>query len=160
MRPTYENKQSLDAERKTVETLSKMWKVQFIKMPISYHLDYAMIHKINVYQYGEALKDSIVGFAEVKVRTNPITQYDTYMIALSKVLKARQLSEATKKPSILIVNWRTINKDPTKNDCIGWTNFKREFKLGFGGRKDRNDWQDQEPVALYPISMFKAEVNE
>jgi len=149
MRPTYENKQSLDAERKTVETLSKMWKVRFIKMPISYHLDYSMVQK-----------DSVVGFAEVKVRTNPITQYDTYMIALSKVLKARQLSEATKKPSILIVNWRIINKDPTKNDCIGWINFKREFELGFGGRKDRNDWQDQEPVALYPISMFKAEVNE
>ena len=66
MRPTYENKQSLDAERKTVETLSKMWKVQFIKMPISYHLDYSMVQK-----------DSVVGFAEVKVRTNPITQYDT-----------------------------------------------------------------------------------
>ena len=134
-RPTYQTKKNLDGEKKAIELIADSWNVNFIKLPISYHLDYGMV------------RDGVtVGFAEIKVRTNPVGSYSTYMIALSKAMKANELTTVTGKPCLLIVQW---------TDCLGWIDFSNDFELSFGGRTDRNDWEDQEPVALYPTSAFK-----
>jgi|TARA_R110000796_G_scaffold26400_3_gene73488 hypothetical protein len=104
-------------------------------MPITYKLDYAMYRN-----------DNLVGFSEVKCRTNSVQDYKTYIISLSKVMSARRLSSVTSTKSLLIVSW---------SDAIGWIDFFSDFKVKQGGRSDRNDWQDQEPVCHFDIKDFK-----
>jgi len=38
---------------------------------------------------------------------------------------------------------------------MGWINLNEDFLCKRGGRNDRNDWQDVEPVCHFRISKFK-----
>ena len=105
-------------------------------MPRMYHLDFV-------------LQDSVKrlrGFAEIKARNNERDRYTTYMIGISKVMAARKLTEVTKLGCILVVKWE---------DQIGWINFTDHQSFGLGGRTDRCDSQDIEPVAYFDITRFK-----
>ena len=67
---------------------------------------------------------------------------------MEKVLAARQFSEFAGVPSILAVKWK---------DGSGFIvlNTLEDFELGFGGRVDRDDSQDMEPVIFIPIKNFR-----
>lgn len=137
MRPLYETQEDLDNEDSIASIIKIKWGLTAIKMPRSYHLDYALRDG----QY------NIRAFAEIKTRTTNKLKYSTYLISLAKIMNARRLTEYTGLSSILIVKWL---------DEVGWINLKTDGKLGFGGRRDRNDWQDQEPVIFLPIEQFKS----
>ena len=84
---------------------------------------------------------------EIKCRKVKKEVYETYMISASKVIAARALTDATGLSCILIVKWK---------DQAGWINFKEKpNSVGFGGRVDRGDNQDMEPVVYYDIDRFK-----
>lgn len=134
-RPKYESPKDLTHEKKILGYISRKWGISYCKMPITYKLDYAMYRN-----------DNLVGFSEVKCRTNSVQDYKTYIISLSKVMSARRLSSVTSTKSLLIVSW---------SDAIGWIDFFSDFKVKQGGRSDRNDWQDQEPVCHFDIKDFK-----
>ena len=69
------------------------------------------------------------------------------MISVSKVMAARALTDATGVECLLIVKWK---------DNAGWINLSKDpDSVGFGGRVDRNDSQDMEPVVYYNIIRFK-----
>jgi len=134
MRPYYENQRDLTNEN-LVATALKEKGLDFVKMPVSYRLDFAMLHK-----------GKVRGFAEVKTRNNRHDKYPTLMISLGKVMAARQLSEATGTRSILFVKFL---------DGLYWCDFASPFNLEIGGRKDRQDDADIEPVAHFAISAFR-----
>ncbi len=71
--------------------------------------------------------------------------YPSVMISLSKVIHARMLSEATNLPCYLILFYR---------DCIARVNFDDTFTVNPGGRSDRNDPQDQDVCAYYPVERL------
>lgn len=106
-------------------------------MPDRYGLDFCLT------------RDGVVtAFAEMKVRSNPRDRYPTYMIALSKVMSANSLNAATGLPCFLLVRW---------TDCWGYVRVDGRIEhgsLGVGGRSDRGDPQDMEPVFLIPMSRF------
>lgn len=136
-RPTYENEQSIAAERAFIERLQRRWRCVFRKLPVKYELDYV------------AERDGVaVAYVELKVRTCNKRAYNEYMIALSKFVRAGLLSGATKLPCFLCVQWA---------DATGYVDMMKAqgVQFGVGGRKDRGDWQDIEPVALIPIDQFK-----
>ena len=135
MRPTYETIDDLRNERNVIEAFCNPFDYQYAKMPKQYHLDYCVLKQ-----------DKVVGFCEVKVRTNNHNQYDTLLLSLSKVSAANGLKNASGINSILLVKWK---------DKFGYTYFKNDWPVMVGGRKDRNDWQDIEPVVHIPISEFK-----
>jgi hypothetical protein len=137
MRKIYENATTVSAETIFAEDIQERWKGKLCKLPRQYHLDFTWV------------KDNVIhGFVELKNRTNEKDTYPTYMISLSKVLKAKELSKASGLPSILAVRWK---------DSDGYVNLHDvKFDLGFGGRYDRGDWQDIEPVALIDIANFKS----
>jgi hypothetical protein len=76
------------------------------------------------------------------------------MISLGKIMAARRLSEASQLPSFLLVQWT----DPKlwNYDVCGYVRLDSllDFKIAVGGRTDRGDPQDIEPVALIPIGEF------
>jgi hypothetical protein len=69
------------------------------------------------------------------------------MIALTKIMAARRLSEASQLRSFLLVQW---------SDYCGYVRLDSllDFRVAVGGRTDRGDPDDIEPVALIPIMDF------
>lgn len=136
MRKIYENNDTLSAEHTFAEQIQKLLGGKLIKLPRQYHLDFTWV-----------IDGKVSGFVEIKNRSNAKNAYETYMISLSKVLKAKEYYTSLGLPTILAVRW---------NDSEGYINLHNvNFDIGFGGRYDRNDWQDVEPVALIDIAAFK-----
>ena len=135
MRTMYENDLNLTSEKKVISYISESWGVASFKLPLSYKLDYSM------YRNGK-----LVGFAEVKCRTHNFGTFPTYIISLSKVMKARSLGKFTNTTPILLVSWL---------DKIAYLDFFSTFTIKQGGRSDRKDWQDQEPMCHYDLKEFK-----
>ena len=131
----YENDNDLRSEKNLISYVSDCWNVASYKLPMSYKIDYVMYRK-----------DSPVGFAEVKVRTHTFGTFPTYIISLAKVMEARRLARETNTKSILIVSW---------TDRTGYLDFFSHHQIRHGGRSDRNDWQDQEPMCHFDLKDFK-----
>lgn len=139
MRQLYETDKNRESEKQIVDLICELWDITVVKLPISYGLDYAML---------DNRKNSKVrGFLEVKKRSPTKSHFSLYMISLGKVMKARELTQVSGLPSLLVVQWE---------DASGWINFADPLEgVGFGGRNDRSDWQDQEPVAFMKTHNFK-----
>ena len=138
-RPLYENQATLEKERTLAKQLVDSWACELGKLPIRYGIDYAFLRN------GE-----VVGFAELKCRAGKMHAYPSYMISLGKIMSARMLHRVTNVPIVLAVEWQ---------DRTGWVTLAGkgapEYRVSMGGRRDRNDAQDIEPVALIPIDKFR-----
>ena len=136
MRLKYEKPEDIVAERTALDRACEIWKCTAEKLPIRYELDYLLLRE------GRG-----VAWLEIKSRTNARTAYPTYMISFGKIMAARRLSEASQLPSFLLVQW---------SDYCGYVRLDSllDFRTGVGGRTDRGDEQDIEPVALIPIVDF------
>ena len=134
-RPKYETREDSFNEGGIIKFVSNKWNVNFSKLPISYKLDYAMYRN-----------KSLMGFCEVKRRKYRQSDFNTYMISLDKVIQAKLLATTTKTKSVLIVSWI---------DKMGWIDLRDKFVCNEGGRRDRNDWQDVEPVCHFRIDRFR-----
>lgn len=134
-RPLYERDKDLREEESIASIFSRKFECTFSKMPIRYGLDYAIVRS-----------GVVCGFAEFKSRTNAHSHYQTYMLSLGKVMSARMLTFTTTLPCFLMVKW---------TDAIGYIDLKSDYELRVGGRTDRSDWQDVEPVAHFSLSKFR-----
>jgi hypothetical protein len=136
MRPIYEKPEDLAAEKTALDKACEIWKCTAEKLPMKYELDYLLLRE-----------GTGVAWLEIKSRTNPRTEYPTYMNALTKIMAARRLSEASQLPSFLLVQW---------TDACGYIRIDSllDFTTAVGGRTDRGDEQDIEPVAKIPIGEF------
>lgn len=139
VRPLYENTATKDAERIVAEKIAKRRNLTVHKLPIQYRIDFALVSQP---------KREVVRFLEVKCRTNLRAKYDTYLLSLLKYTSALHLTRDTGVPVLLAVQWA---------DALGiWQVAQIDRpEVVMGGRSDRADWQDQEPVVMIPVSMFK-----
>ena len=136
MRPVYESQSDIDYEKHVADVFANRHRMDWVRNPSKYPIDISFMRG-----------DSIVLFGEIKCRKVNKDTYPTYMISVSKIMAARALTNATGVECLLIVKW--------KDNC-GWINLNKDpDSVGFGGRVDRNDNQDLEPVAYYEISRFK-----
>lgn len=134
-RPHYENRKSLQKEHALAQGLEKRWECKLKKLPIKYMLDYAVWKN-----------RQISAWVELKCRTITFEQYDEYMISLSKVMAAKDLSRNTGLKSFLVVQWSN------KTAFLQLDNAP--YKLRMGGRKDRNDPDDIEPCCYFKLKDF------
>lgn len=136
-RPKYETRGDLDNEQRVADLLV-LEGYELYKLPVRYELDFA-IHD---------LRDggSVCGFAEVKARRVKHDAYPSVMISLSKVLKARQLTDTTGLPSYLIILYL---------DCLARLDFASDFEVRKGGRSDRGDPQDADVCAYYQLDGLR-----
>jgi len=134
-RPLYESFNDLTNEQRVAANLSTLWKADFHKLPRSYHVDWM------------ACRDNqTVAFAELKCRQNERLAYPTFMISLAKWMRGKELAKEAGVPFIIIVDW---------TDGTFFLKVQNQpVTYGFGGRKDRNDLQDMEPVVFIDTSYF------
>ncbi|MDR9428809.1 MAG: hypothetical protein RI553_11970 [Salibaculum sp.] len=136
VRPTYETESDLRNERDVVEVFNKLWGTQAYKLPRAYSLDYLLTRGSDA-----------VAFVEIKCRQVPSGKYDTLMISMAKILKGRAITRETGIPSVLVVKW---------NDKTGYVHMPEiDMDIRVGGRRDRGDAQDIEPVCMIPINSFR-----
>lgn len=135
MRPRYENNASLEMERKIATVICEAFNVEVAKLPIAYRVDYAV------------LKDGeITAFLEVKHREIKKDTYPDIILALGKYLAGKELYERTGRRFIFAIG---------TYDGVFWTDLSEsQYPLAIGGRVDRGDWQDIEPMIRIPMGDF------
>jgi len=136
LRPKYETEEDRNREAVVLSSVCRSWECAAYKLPDRYEFDYLLMRK----KEGKA-------WLEIKVRTNERDDYPDYMISFAKLLAARRLSEASGLPSFLLVQWLR------RKGLIRLDNIKN-FRLSMGGRSDRGDVQDLEPVIFIPMPDF------
>lgn len=140
MRPTYETSEDLEREGAVAAIVESQWNCKLVKLPKSYHLDFAATRG-----------GKCVAFCEVKTRNytmEHIGQMGGYLLSLQKWIAARNMSLSTAVPFILVV--KTL-------DGVYYAAFDTDFlpdNLLVRGRKDRGDWQDIEPCVLLKTHRF------
>ena len=137
VRPLYETDEDRGREGSFIEELCIAWQCEARKLPMHYKLDFAMIRD-----------GTIKAFLETKVRNYTMDYFDAYMLSMSKVLAAQEYSAFADVPSLLAVRW-------SDGDGFIALNRLEDFNVGFGGRADRGDPQDIEPVVFIPIANFR-----
>lgn len=133
MRPKYETERDIANERLVADALAEHG-YEVYKLPVQYRLDWLLRRD------GQP-----IGFAEVKARKCDLNTYPSVMISLSKVIHAKMLSEATGLPCHLILLYR---------DALAKLDFASDFTVNPGGRSDRNDPQDHDVCAYYPVERL------
>jgi hypothetical protein len=137
MRPTYETANDLQNEQEIISFFTQHFNkdLNAVKIPKQYKIDYCLM-----------IDDKITAFAEVKKRTCEKNMYETYMLSLAKYLESIKIKKDLSLETILVVKW---------TDAVGYIELgRRTWPIGFGGRVDRGDWQDKEPMVFIPISEF------
>ena len=135
-RPLYENHATKAKEQALGEIVAGKWKCTLQKVSIKYHVDCLAMRG-----------DTPLAWVELRCRNNDMLQYPTLMLSLAKVQGAKRLEQDTGLPVFLVVEWE---------DAMRFTNLtEADFTLGFGGRNDMRDWQDQEPVCHIPLDQFQ-----
>lgn len=138
-RPTYETAVDRSNEQKVVESICGRWNCEYAKLPRRYELDYILTRG-----------KEAVAWMEVKCRNYSLDEIGSmggYMLSLAKWNAAQLLVTFTGRPFYLAI----------QTTCGGYVAKVRDFEsadIRIGGRKDRNDWQDQEPVVFIPTKRF------
>jgi len=109
--------------------------VKAIKLPKFYAIDYALT-KYN---------GQIVGWLEIKSRTIPSNKYSSYILSYRKWREGISISQESGLPYYLAVKW---------TDKLGVITFPNSIQtnLVIGGRIDRSDPDDIEPMVEIPIT--------
>jgi len=137
-RPKYETAIDLKNEREAIRSLERVSGRKAFKLPVSYRIDFAMCND----------DDEITSWVEVKCRKNPYKQYPTLAIGITKLMAGIAFEQKTALPFFLVVHWP---------DYLGYIRISdlSKFKIIRGGRSDRNDNADEEPMVHIPIDQFK-----
>lgn len=136
-RPIYETDRDLAEEGAAAKLLCQPHGLLHIKLPMRYEIDFML-------RRGPAL----YGWLEVKVRPG-VTKHRTYMVSAQKVLTGNLLANQFGGRFLVLV------RDGDKLLVLDAVKQKPVL-VGVGGRDDRGDDQDIEPVAHYDWSQFTA----
>lgn len=134
MRPVYETAANVSAERRVATAFAAACKAQAHKTPKMYEIDWAM-HR-----------ERLAAWVEVKCRNVVSTQYPTLILSCKKWDAGMRLAERFRVPFILVIGYR--------DGIFFWKAEDIQLDVGHGGRSDRGDWQDMEPVVHIPIELF------
>lgn len=132
-RPLYERTVDRTNERIVLDVLRERCQQTFVKLPISYEVDYAALMP----------SGTIVGVVEIKVRGR---RYDTLILSARKVLTMMQWVRFGFHATIVVALPDGIYRRNVMLDD--------RFRMTMGGRSDRGDPDDVEPVVQIPTDEF------
>jgi len=124
MRPLYESNSDIENEQRLIKLVAK----NYYKLPLKYRFDYFV-------------DAPIAKMWEIKVRHKT---YLTWMVSLSKLIAAKSYEAVGIEAWALIDMAGVIYKMRFMNTPI--------HRYSWGGRADRNDQQDMEPVVHYKLT--------
>lgn len=132
-RPRYETESDLVLEWHVIRQIETRWRCEAHKLPISYGLDFALVRG-----------GQICAAVEMKRRSK---RYGSLMISMHKLTKARDFRDQG-VPTFFVIAWP---------DGVYYHEISDDlFPIGWGGRIDRGDSADVEPVAHIPAENFKS----
>ena len=135
-RPIYETAENRQSESSAARIIEEKLGLTVVQNKRLYPADYSFI------------KNGVVkGIGEIKVRKNPRFKYSTFFISADKITKCKAFSQEFGIPFFLFVWW---------SDGLYTINLtdKKPLHLAIGGRYDRGDSQDVEPMAHYDPADF------
>jgi hypothetical protein len=135
MRKTYETDGDLANEASIAKSIA-----------IAFNCEVKKLNKFNQFDYAAIRNGKIVAFLEVKRRKCHSTKYKTIILSLTKVLLAHQIYSATNVETFFVVRW---------NDKTGICSIVDKFDVSIGGRVDRGDPSDIEPVCHINVGKFR-----
>jgi hypothetical protein len=146
VRPLYETQADRRREASVAGIISQKLNVRLVKLPIRYSLDYAG------YDIDTRLLKS---WHEIKCRNYvslALFKYDYLILSLAKVMSGLQLAQTTAIP--FYIYWSFLD------NSIYFVEITTELiravaDIKSGGRIDRNDPQDTEPMVSFPKSMLQ-----
>lgn len=136
-RRSYETEENLVKEREIADFIQSVWHMSLIKNPKSYRID-----------FGVMKGGRIRGWVEVKERKINLFTYPTVILSLAKWMQGRRLALETGTRFFFVI--QVIDGSIL---CSEETSATR--KVNYGGRRDRNDSEDIEPVVHIPIADFR-----
>lgn len=143
MRAMLETSEDLNREEQFALDLQTKKKIQLVKLPIKLYADYAMVKHDK-----EIDRDVVYGLVEIKIRNMTFGQHPTFMISKGKI--DRIVNDWNLDRFMFVLCVRYIDTDASyrwdPNDL---------HQVVIGGRTDRGDWQDTEPVYLIDHKLFK-----
>ena len=137
MRQIYETRIDLDNEKSICKTIEAACGLRLKKLSIKYNLDFIG------FRNGKA-----VAVIEVKKRHNRYSKYPTVILSLAKYNRGVEFYQINDLKFIFCVQFE---------DGYFFYEYQNEdrFDVQIGGRTDRNDDQDIEPVMHIPIVRMK-----
>lgn len=139
-RPFFETDEQMALEREVMEKVCHAWRCCAAKLPIKYHLDYAL-HR----------DKDVIAWCEIRIREYSFARLEElggYMLALSKWEYAGQLVQYTKRPFVLVVKATDATRAAVFEELP-------DLAPSISGRASPRDWQDIEPCVFIPIADFK-----
>lgn len=133
-RPIYESDADRRRERDAISLYCAKRRVSFAKLPMFYEVDFALL-----------LRGKVVGCAEVKIRS---ARYSTMILSLHKWLALCAWANAGLQARVLVMWPSGLHLFRVQPNVV------RDITMG--GRVDRADDQDVEPVVHLPTSEFEA----
>lgn len=137
MRPTYESHADMENERSVMDLLCQRWKCVAAKAPRFYPVDWSL-------QQGSEVKAMV----EIKYRK---ASYPTYIISLHKFVEMCKYAAVSGFPFLLVVCWPEGQSRVVRYVSVTPDVKKRVIH---GGRRDRGDAQDVEPMVEIDMDKF------
>lgn len=149
VRPTYETAEDKKKERQALEEFIQGSR-EINKLPKSYFIDFAL------FQCGK-----LSSMIEVKCRNNPHDKYPSFAISMNKFFHCKSYEKHMNIPCFILVKWNNNRFGLFQPSMVMFPqgnergdDWKHVAGIRWGGRKDRNDWQDEEPMVLIPNSQI------
>lgn len=89
----------------------------------------------------------ITGWVEIKCRKVARDVYPTLILSAHKYINAMQMRNMFDIPLLIVVRYT--------DGLYFWEVDGRKLDVRHGGRADRGDWQDVEPVVHIPVELFE-----
>lgn len=137
-RPTYETAQDRRNQSDVAARLERLSSLRLSSLP----------HKSQVDYMGVDPQGNARAFFEIKRRKVALSRYPTLMLSLHKVAAIVELERVTGLPANLVVQW---------DDALGIlrpSKVSKPLSVSSGGRWDRGDAQDVEPVVHFDTGLF------
>lgn len=141
-RPRYHNERDKAAERKIADEIQEAWHCHCqLLSEWAYRFDFAVSH---------GWRKGLIGYAEVKNRPNlTFGKNSGYEIAAHKLAFGRLLIEQSETK---IGTWVFIRPS---DGIVYWAEIGEPVKFILGGRRDRDNPYDIEPMGIIPWSRFE-----
>lgn len=154
VRPAYETIEDLAKEEGVARVLARRWNAEAVKLKRFYAVDYAFCRDevvTTTFDGREVTRSLAAAFAEIKTRSYPwaaLERLGGYAVSLEKWTAAQALSTMAGLPFIIAVCAAGDLRYAVAGD------FSHDGVV-YGGRSDRGDPSDKEPMILLRERRFK-----
>ncbi len=137
-RPVYESDENLSEETKVAYLVASAWGGEPVKLPKFYKCDWGIV-----------VLGSIKALIEIKCRDFKPDKYPTIILSADKWTYLCYSDAALGIPCLFVARFAD------KSIRYIRPSHQKGFSVKLGGRNDRSDWQDIEPVVHIPIDQMR-----